>query len=81
MDYETTKDFAKYRLARAEETLNTAETIAKNRYNAKAYDQIPLRVKAGEKEKIQAHAQQKGMSLNAYIVGLIEKDMKTEEDT
>ena len=30
MDYETTKDFAKYRLARAEETLNTAETIAKD---------------------------------------------------
>ena len=34
-----------------------------------------------KKEKIQAHAQQKGMSLNAYIVDLIEKDMRTEEDT
>lgn len=29
MDYETAKDFAKYRLSKAEETLNTAETIAK----------------------------------------------------
>lgn len=61
--------------------MGTAETRAKNKYNAKAYDQIPLRVKVGEKEKIQAHAQQKGMSLNAYIVNLIEKDMKTEEGT
>ena len=58
--------------------MGTAETKAKNKYNAKAYDQIPLRVKAGEKEKIKAHAQQKGMSLNAYIVDLIEKDMKAE---
>lgn len=61
--------------------MGTAETRAKNKYNAKAYDQIPLRVKTGEKEKIQAHAQKKGMSLNAYIVDLIERDMKTEEDT
>ena len=53
--------------------MGTAETKAKNKYNAKAYDQIPLRVKAGEKEKIQAHAQKKGLSLNAYIVGLIER--------
>ena len=58
--------------------MGTAETKAKNKYNAKAYDQIPLWVKAGEKEKIKAHAQQKGMSLNAYIVDLIEKDMKAE---
>ena len=33
------------------------------------------------KEFEEARAQQKGMSLNAYIVDLIEKDMKTEEDT
>ena len=59
--------------------MGTAETRAKNKYNAKAYDQIPLRVKAGEKEKIQAHAQQRGTSLNAYIVSLIEKDMGSQE--
>ena len=29
MNYETIKEFAKYRLEKAEETLNTAETIAK----------------------------------------------------
>ena len=30
MDYEVAKDFAKYRLSKAEETLKTAETIAKD---------------------------------------------------
>nr|WP_243276606.1 toxin-antitoxin system HicB family antitoxin [Flavonifractor plautii] len=44
-------------------------------------DHITIRVQGGTKEKIKARAQQKGMSLNAYIVYLIEKDMKTEEDT
>ncbi len=33
----------------------------------------------GTKEKIKARAQQEGMSLNAYIVGLIEKDMGEEK--
>ena len=44
-------------------------------------DHITIRVQGSIKEKIKARAQQKGMSLNAYIVDLIEKDMKTEEDT
>ena len=39
-------------------------------------DHITIRVQGGTKEKIKARAQQKGMSLNAYIVDLIEKDME-----
>jgi hypothetical protein len=38
-------------------------------------DQYTLRLPGGSKDKIKAHAQEQGMSLNAYIVGLIEKDM------
>lgn len=34
----------------------------------------------GNLDKIKAHAQSKGMSLNAYIVGLIERDMGTNDD-
>lgn len=56
--------------------MGTSETRAKNKYNAKAYDQIPIRVKSGEKEKIRAYAEKEGLSLNAYIVGLIERDME-----
>lgn len=52
----------------------TSSTV-KNRYNAKAYDQIPLRVKKGEKEVIQKRAEQLGKSVNGYIVELIEEDI------
>ena len=31
--------------------MGTAETRAKNKYNAKAYDQIPLRVRLGKRRK------------------------------
>jgi len=33
-------------------------------------DHITIRVQGGTKEKIKARAQQEGMSLNAYIVGV-----------
>ena len=38
-------------------------------------DQCTLRRPGGSKDKIKAHAQSKGLSLNAYIVSLIEMDM------
>ena len=37
-------------------------------------DQCTLRLPGGSKDKIKAHAQSKGLSLNAYIVSLIEMD-------
>lgn len=54
-------------------------TTVKNRYNAKAYDQIPLRVKKGVKEVIQARAEKLGKSVNGYIVELIEEDLSKEK--
>lgn len=48
---------------------------AVNRYNAKNYEQIPLRVKKGQRAQIKAYAEQKGLSLNGYLYGLIEYDM------
>ena len=50
-------------------------SAAKNRYNAKAYDQIPLRVKKGQKEIIQKRAEQLDKSVNGYITDLIEDDL------
>lgn len=52
----------------------------KDRYNEKTYDRITLRVKKGEKETIEKHAQGKGQSLNGYINGLIKKDMGESEE-
>lgn len=48
-------------------------------YNRKAYDRIHLYVRAGERERIRQFAQDHGQTLNAYIVGLIDADMKTEK--
>ena len=48
----------------------------KNAYAKKAYDDIRLQVKKGQKELIKSHAESKGMSLQGYINALIEKDMQ-----
>ena len=42
-------------------------SAVKRKYNAKAYDQINLTVKKGEKEELQAHAAERGESLNGFI--------------
>jgi len=39
----------------------------KDRYNAKAYDNVTLRLPKGEKEELQAHATERGESLNGFI--------------
>ena len=49
---------------------------AVNRYSKKAYDDVRVRVKKGQKELIQKRAEQQQKSVNSYIVDLIEEDMK-----
>lgn len=49
---------------------------AVNRYSKKAYDDVRVRVKKGQKEIIQKRAERLGKSINSYIVDLIEKDIK-----
>ena len=48
-------------------------TIRKNKYNKRVYEQIPVRVKKGEKEGISQCAQRYGMSTNAFILKAIEE--------
>ena len=56
--------------------LSKAKIEANNRYNAKAYDRINIAVPKGDKEKLQAQAQQHGLSLNGYINKLIDEAAK-----
>ena len=56
--------------------MTTAQSRASAKYNAKAYEEIKLRVKTGDKEIIRAYAESKGLSLNGYINKLIDQDMK-----
>lgn len=50
----------------------------KNRYNSKAYDRIVVVVSKGRKNTIQAAAERAGLSLNAYIVKAIERQMSND---
>ena len=47
----------------------------KDRYNAKAYDDIRVRVPKGDKEKIQAFAEAQGETVNGFINRLIAEAM------
>ncbi len=55
-----------------------ASTVAKNKYNAKAYDSLRIVVKKGRKAEIQAHAEQHGESINGFVNRAIETVMKQD---
>jgi len=55
-----------------------ARIRANNKYNLKAYDDIKIRVSKGLKEIYKQQAESKGMSLNAYIISLLERDRAEE---
>ena len=59
--------------------MGKTSAAVKNRYANKAYDRINLLVLKGEKEKIKAHAESRGESVNGYINRLIEEDMAKQK--
>lgn len=59
--------------------MGTAQTRAQNKYINKVYDRINLLVEKGNKEKIKAHAANRGESLNGFINRAISETM--ERDT
>ena len=56
-----------------------AQSRAHQKYQAEKVDVIYVRVPKGRKEVIQEHALSKGLSVNAYVVGLIDKDLKKKQ--
>lgn len=52
---------------------------ANEKYNAKAYDEIKVRVGKGQKEVIQASAAECGESLNEYIKKAISERMERDQ--
>ena len=58
--------------------MSKAQTRASNKYNAKAYDRLAIQVKKGKKSEIQAAAEKQGESLNAYVIGAVERRMEAE---
>ena len=55
-----------------------AQMEANHRYREKAYDQFNLTLPKGQRDIYKAQAAAHGMSLNAYIVSLLEKDKSGE---
>ena len=57
----------------------------KDRYNAKAYDELKIRVSKGNKDIIKAHAAEQGESLNGFVNRAIDeamqRDSSSESDT
>ena len=61
-----------------DEHMAKTSTAVKNRYNAKAYDQLPIRIPKGQKATVQAHAESKGLSTNGLVNELLKTDMGLE---
>ncbi len=56
--------------------METSATRAKNKYNAKTYDNIRILVPKGKKEIIKAVAEEQGESLNKFVNNAIDEAMK-----
>ena len=50
------------------------------KYMEKAHDRLELQLKKGMKEVYRAQAAAHGMSLNAYIISLLEADAEKKSD-
>ena len=48
-----------------------ARIRANNKYSAKAYDDIKIRVKKGERERFKSYLQKREKSLNGFVVSCI----------
>jgi hypothetical protein len=58
--------------------MGKTRAAVKNKWNRENYDRIEIFVPKGKKVQIKAQAESLGKSTNAYIVDLIEEDMKKE---
>ena len=59
--------------------MGKTSSAVKDRYNAKAYDEIKIRVPKGQKDLIQAHAEAQGESTNGFINRAISETMEQDK--
>lgn len=60
--------------------MGKTSSAVKDRYNAKTYDEIKVRVPKGEKDLIQAHAEAHGESTNGFINRAISETMERDNE-
>ena len=61
--------------------ISEARRKANERYNAKAYDEIKVRVPKGHKAELLAHAEQRNESLNGFINRAIDAQLERDNRT
>ena len=49
-------------------------------YNEKAYDRLAITIPKGQKQAVEAHAQNKGESINGLVNALLRADMGISEE-
>ena len=52
----------------------------KRRYNEKAYDRLAITIPKGQKQAVEAHALQKGESVNGLVNALLRADMGLSDE-
>lgn len=60
--------------------ITEARRRANEKYNAKAYDEIKIRVAKGRKAEIQSHAETHGQSVNGFINSAIDEKMERDNE-
>ena len=60
--------------------MGKTSSAVKDRYNAKTYDEIKIRVPKGQKDLIQAHAEAQGESTNGFINRAISETMEQDKN-
>ena len=60
-------------------TATKAQQRAVNKYMKENYDEIKVRTDKGKKEKIKAHAESRGESVNAFINRAIDETMGRDQ--
>ncbi len=60
--------------------MGKTSAAVKNRYAAKAYDRINLIVKKGEKDRLKAHAEKQGETLNGFINRAIDTQVQADNE-
>ena len=58
--------------------MGRTSSAVKDRYNAKTYDEIKVRVNKGKKETIQSPAESHGQSVNGFINSAIDEKMERD---
>ena len=60
--------------------MGKTSSAVKNRYNAKAYDQLPIRIPKGRKADVDAYAKSRGESVNGLVNNMLREALGMTED-